>query len=256
MKNNSKKAKIGKFILLFLMILIIFIIFFVVKSGLWRDLKYQHALYNYNNEHYVSSAEEFKKLGAFKESKFYYCDSLYNYSKQLIKRSDYKKASVQLEIIEEKDYVYYYEDYYLLRDQCYYYLYNAEHKFNSGDYDSVISLLENNSYDKAIELYNKALKKGAILEEKRIMDLYNKKQYEDAFLSWYDSKYKISSKCRTKVINAICKELISIYKNDSIEFYGHLAENKLQELDHKYWTSDYKKWIKAYNDYYYYYYDE
>lgn len=252
--KKLKLQKKGKIIFLFLLISVV-AIFLFVESGIWRDLKYQYALYNYEHKSYVSSTESFKKLGHYKESNFYYYDSIYKYSKQLIDDSKYRQASAQLNIISKNNHDNDYDDFSLLRDQCDYYLNDVEKKFNDKDYDNVISLLANNNYDKAVELYSEALKQKASLEEKRIINLYKEKKYGDAFLAWYDSDYKISKKYQNKIINKICEELISVYKNNAIDFYGHLEENKLCDLEYEYWTPKYKKWVKSYKHYYDYVYD-
>lgn len=238
------------FALFTLLIVVIAISFVAVKVGLWRDLKYKYALHTYEQKNYSSSIESFKKLGSYKESKFYYYDSIYNYAKSLINNSDYRQASAQLNLLKKLKHSYDYNDFNSLMNQCSYYLDNAEEKFNAGDYKSVISMLEYNDYSKAITLYNKAIDEQYKLDEQYVVSLYKEKDYSGAFCAWYDLHHEISDKYQTKIINSICKELIQIYKDDSIDFYGHSAENDLLGLGHEYWTPTYKKWMKAY-DYYY-----
>lgn len=248
-KNNKGIPKKTFYICIFSVLIILIVSFICLKSGVWRDLKYKYAMHTYSEKNYSSSIEAFKKLGDYKESKFYFFDSTYKYAKKLISEKKYRQASSQIELLEKNDKYVEYNDLELMNDQCYFYLSNVQKNFKQGDYDSVISMLETNQCTEAKSLYNKAVDKQREKEENYIMKLYKQGDYSEAFIEWDDSDYDISDKSRNKVINALCKELIQIYKDDTIDFYGTEAENRLSNLNHKYWTPTYKKWIKAYDKY-------
>ena len=249
--NDSIHKPINKkrffLICLFVIILIVGICY---KANVFKSLSYKYATHLYTEKDYSSSIESFKRLGNYKESKFYYYDSIYQYAKNLILQKKYREASSQLDLLADSDQHYDYDDFDLLNDQCYFYLSNAQKKFKQGNYKDVISMLKGNKYPKAKDLYNQAVDKQHKKKESYIMDLYKQGDYSGAFIEWDDLDYDISEKSRNKIINALCNELIEIYKEDAIDFYGEEAENRLSHLNHIYWTSAYKKWIKAYNDYY------
>ena len=249
--NDSIHKPINKKkILLIFLFVIILIVGICYKTNVFKNLSYKYATHLYTEKDYSSSIESFKRLGNYKESKFYYYDSIYQYAKNLISQKKYREASSQLNLLADSDQHYDYDDFDLLNNQCYFYLSDVQEKYKNGEYEHVISALEENEYSQAKILYNKALDKQQEKEEKYIMSLYKEGDYCEAFDEWKASDYDISTKLRNKIINALCNELISLYKDDSIDFYDQNIEEHLSHLNHTYWTPTYKKWIKAYNDYY------
>lgn len=252
MDNNIKgKFKFRKktFFISFIVVIILTLVV-CYKTDVLRNIKYKYAMHLYTEKNYSSSIESFKKLGNYKESKFYYNDSIYKYAKYLISKKKYREASSELDLLEKNNQNYEYSDFDSMRNQCNFYLSDVQEKYKNGEYEHVISALEENEYSQAKILYNKALDKQQKKEEKYIMSLYKEGDYCGAFDEWKASDYDISTKLRNKIINALCNELISLYKDDSIDFYDQNIEEHLSHLNHTYWTPTYKKWIKAYNSYY------
>ena len=100
--NDSIHKPINKkrffLICLFVIILIVGICY---KANVFKSLSYKYATHLYTEKDYSSSIESFKRLGSYKESKFYYNDSIYKYAKYLISKKKYREASSELDLLEK-----------------------------------------------------------------------------------------------------------------------------------------------------------